>query len=132
MTQKATVKMALEAILPFLLDQGIVISFEDARKISLKLLLSICKQSRSALKPFIPRIVSTLLNALSSLEPQFVNYLAFHVAPEQVRKETSLLSDEKKLFDPTDVFPVGCHSYIYGQRITHHGCFAYLYDIYRR
>jgi len=52
---------------------------QDVRRLSLDTLCKLCQRSGKRIKPFVPSIVATLLEALSALEPQALNYLSFHV-----------------------------------------------------
>lgn len=89
---EARSRETLELVIPFLLEQGVVSSSEEAKALSLDTLVKICKQASPApLRPFVVQIASWLLEALSGLEPQVLNYLSFHVgkyelSPEQLDK----------------------------------------------
>ena len=74
------VKMAnamLGKAIPFLLsNQGLDSSVEDVRSFAIGALLRMIKKSPSnILRPFVPEILENFLNALSSLEPQAVNFV---------------------------------------------------------
>ncbi|CAG8680578.1 13176_t:CDS:10, partial [Dentiscutata heterogama] len=77
----------MNIIMPFLLTKGLVSDSEDVRKFSLKTILKICKSARVLLKLHITEIVGTLLEGLSSMEPQVMNYLSFHVEKYDVTQE---------------------------------------------
>jgi proteasome component ECM29 len=47
----------------------------------------ICQLASASLAPFVPDLVSTLLEALSSLEPAALNYLSFHVEKYNITQE---------------------------------------------
>ncbi|KAI9320591.1 proteasome stabiliser-domain-containing protein [Dichotomocladium elegans] len=74
-------------VMPFLLERGIVSDAEDVRKFSLDALLNICKNGSSLLKGFIPELVDVLLQSLSSMEPQAMNYLTFHAEKYNITQE---------------------------------------------
>jgi proteasome component ECM29 len=63
--------------IPFLLGQGgIESSVQEVQAYAIKTLIQIIKKSPGTLlRPFVPRILETLLSCLSSLEPQAVNYI---------------------------------------------------------
>ncbi|KAG0252530.1 hypothetical protein DFQ27_008011 [Actinomortierella ambigua] len=77
----------LSIVIPFLLHKGLVSSAEDVCKFSLTTLLKICKQAGPLLKKHIPEIVVALLEGLTSMEPQMMNYLSFHTDKYQVSQE---------------------------------------------
>ncbi|CAI2172736.1 418_t:CDS:10 [Funneliformis geosporum] len=78
---------AMNIIMPFLLSKGLVSDAEDVRKFSLTTVLKICKTGKELLKPHIAEIVDRLLEGLSSMEPQVMNYLSFHVDKYDVTQE---------------------------------------------
>ncbi|CAG8663072.1 17683_t:CDS:10, partial [Racocetra persica] len=63
----------MNIIMPFLLMKGLLSDSEDVRKFSLRTILKICKSARTLLKSHITNIVGTLLEGLSSMEPQLEN-----------------------------------------------------------
>ncbi|CEG80887.1 Putative B-type regulatory subunit of protein phosphatase 2A (PP2A), Rts1p [Rhizopus microsporus] len=74
-------------VMPFLLHKGIVSDAEDIQKFSLDAVLRVCKTGAVLLKKYIPDIIDTLLQSLSSLEPQAMNYLSFHVEKYNISQE---------------------------------------------
>ncbi|CAO3637178.1 unnamed protein product [Cunninghamella blakesleeana] len=77
----------MDIVMPFLLQKGIVSDAEDVRKFSLDAVLKVCKTGAALLKAYIPELVDTLLQSLSSLEPQTMNYLSFHVEQYNITQE---------------------------------------------
>ncbi|KAI8088970.1 proteasome stabiliser-domain-containing protein [Halteromyces radiatus] len=77
----------MDIVMPFLLHKGIVSDAEDVRKFSLDAVLKVCKTGASLLKKYIPDLVDTLLQSLSSLESQTMNYLSFHVEQYNISQE---------------------------------------------
>ena len=49
------------------------------------------------IRPFVPDVVSTLIEALSALEPQALNYLTFHVDKYDLSAEQVWLGSERAL-----------------------------------
>ncbi|CAG8534937.1 9628_t:CDS:10 [Funneliformis mosseae] len=78
---------AMNIIMPFLLSKGLVSDAEDVRKFSLTTVLKICKTGKELLKPHIAEIVDKLLEGLSGMENQVMNYLSFHVDKYDVTQE---------------------------------------------
>lgn len=74
-------------MVPFLLNSGLGSMSEDVRNLSLGTILKLCKQGGALLKPHITDIVYSLLEALSSIEPQMMNYLSFHTDKYNITQE---------------------------------------------
>ncbi|CEP12173.1 hypothetical protein [Parasitella parasitica] len=77
----------MDIVMPFLLQNGIVSDAEDVRKFSLDAVLRVCKTGAALLKKYVPELIDTLLQSLSSLEPQSMNYLSFHVDKYNISQE---------------------------------------------
>ncbi|NXA53460.1 ECM29 protein, partial [Nothocercus julius] len=63
-------------LLPCLLDKGIVSTVSEVRSLSINTLVKISKSAGSMLKPHAPKLIPALLESLSVLEPQVLNYLS--------------------------------------------------------
>ncbi|KAJ3148226.1 hypothetical protein HDU89_004822 [Geranomyces variabilis] len=74
-------------ILPFFLTKGLGSSAEDVRNLSLGTLLKISKKAGILLKPHLTELVGTLLECLSTMEPQVLNYLTFHTDKYNISQE---------------------------------------------
>ncbi|KAI8987056.1 proteasome stabiliser-domain-containing protein [Pilobolus umbonatus] len=77
----------MDIVMPFLLHKGIVSDAEDVRKFSLDAVLRVCKTGAVLLKKYVPDLIDTLLQSLSSLEPQSMNYLSFHIEKYNISQE---------------------------------------------
>ncbi|KAF9912670.1 hypothetical protein EC991_009406 [Linnemannia zychae] len=77
----------LDIIIPFLVGKGLLSNAEEVSKFSLTTILKICKQAGPLLRSHIPVIVVALLEGLTSMEPQMMNYLSFHTEKYQVSQE---------------------------------------------
>ncbi|KAG0093814.1 hypothetical protein BGZ92_001559 [Podila epicladia] len=77
----------LDIMVPFLLTKGLLSSAEEVSKFSLTTILKICKQAGPLLLTHISAIVVALLDGLTSMEPQMMNYLSFHTEKYQVSQE---------------------------------------------
>ncbi|KAG0050379.1 hypothetical protein BGZ83_004844 [Gryganskiella cystojenkinii] len=77
----------LDIMIPFLVQKGLLSSAEEVSKFSLTTILKICKQAGPLLRSHIPLIVGALLEGLTSMEPQMMNYLSFHTEKYQVSQE---------------------------------------------
>ncbi|KAG0293348.1 hypothetical protein BGZ98_002211, partial [Dissophora globulifera] len=77
----------LDIMIPFLVQKGLLSSAEEVSKFSLSTILKICKQAGSLLRSHIPTLVVSLLEGLTTMEPQMMNYLSFHTEKYQVSQE---------------------------------------------
>ncbi|KAF9191921.1 hypothetical protein BGZ51_006479 [Haplosporangium sp. Z 767] len=77
----------LDIIIPFLVGKGLHSPAEEVSKFSLTTILKICKQAGVLLRSHISVIVVALLEGLTSMEPQMMNYLSFHTEKYQVSQE---------------------------------------------
>jgi proteasome component ECM29 len=70
----------ISTVMPFLLgNSGLNASAQGVQLFALKSIVKLCEEAGPLLKPMIPEIVDQLLDVLTSLEPQEVNYIGFHV-----------------------------------------------------
>ncbi|KAL4235658.1 hypothetical protein ACF0H5_004053 [Mactra antiquata] len=74
---------ATTVVLPCLLKFGLQSPVSEVRAIGLSTILKISKNAGPLLKPHIPILVTALLEAISGLEPQVVNYLSLQVSNNQ-------------------------------------------------
>ncbi|CAO3572429.1 unnamed protein product [Mortierella alpina] len=80
-------KRVLGIIIPFLVGKGLLSTAEEVSKFSLTTILKICKQAGPLLRSHIPVIITALLDGLTSMEPQMMNYLSFHTEKYQLTNE---------------------------------------------
>ena len=78
---------AVRVLLPVLLEQGLASRVDDVRKLVLHTIVKISKNAGSLLKPHIPILVVTLLESLSTLEPQQLNYLSLQLQKDANMQE---------------------------------------------
>ncbi|TPX38193.1 hypothetical protein SmJEL517_g00223 [Synchytrium microbalum] len=76
----------MDACMPFLI-QGLGSMAEEVRKFALSTILKLCQKGGVLLKPHVTEITTTLLESLSSLEPQVMNYLSFHTEKYNITQE---------------------------------------------
>ncbi|MCJ8749226.1 hypothetical protein PDJAM_G00173890 [Pangasius djambal] len=92
----ASAKRTVSVLLPILLDKGIVSNVAEVRTLSIQTLVKISKAAGSCLKPHAPRLIPALLEALSVLEPQVLNYLSLRATEqEKSAMDTARLSAAK-------------------------------------
>ncbi|XP_041357221.1 proteasome adapter and scaffold protein ECM29-like [Gigantopelta aegis] len=78
---------ATSVMLPCLLNNSLQSSVPEVRAIGLSTLLQISKNAGVLMKPHIPIMVTALLEAVSGLEPQVMNYLSFHVSSQATQEK---------------------------------------------
>ncbi|XP_060720500.1 proteasome adapter and scaffold protein ECM29 [Tachysurus vachellii] len=89
-------KKTVSVLLPILLDKGIVSNVAEVRTLSIQTLVKISKAAGSCLTPHAPRLIPALLEALSVLEPQVLNYLSLRATEqEKSAMDTARLSAAK-------------------------------------
>lgn len=70
----------VSTMIPFLLgNSGLNSSAQGVQLFALRSIVKLCEEAGILLKPMVPEIVDQLLDVLTSLEPQQVNYIGFHV-----------------------------------------------------
>jgi len=74
-------------MLPVLMDRGLVAPTPEGRGVALGLLVRIIKAAKNMLEPWLPRLVSVLVEAMSALEPQTLQYMSFHTARLHISEE---------------------------------------------
>uniref|UniRef100_A0A8C1PK23 Ecm29 proteasome adaptor and scaffold n=1 Tax=Cyprinus carpio TaxID=7962 RepID=A0A8C1PK23_CYPCA len=92
----AAAQRTVAVLLPTLLDKGIVSNVTEVRTLSIQTLVKISKTAGNRLKPHAPRLIPALLEALSVLEPQVLNYLSLR-ATEQEKVSSSSAMDAARL-----------------------------------
>jgi hypothetical protein len=79
-SEKNSGQEIISTVLPFLLGNfGLNASAQGVQLFALQSIVKLCDETGDFLKPTIPEIVDQLLDVLTSLEPQEVNYIGFHV-----------------------------------------------------
>jgi hypothetical protein len=77
----------LDLVIPHILNKGLNASAEDVKKFNLATLLQLCQKSGPFLKSYAADIVGTLIEAMTSMEPQAINYLSFHAEKYDISQE---------------------------------------------
>ncbi|XP_072239435.1 proteasome adapter and scaffold protein ECM29 [Leuresthes tenuis] len=79
----AAAQRTVAVMLPTLLEKGIVSSVSEVRSLSIQTLVKISKTAGARLKPHASRLIPALLEALSTLEPQVLNYLSLRATEQE-------------------------------------------------
>ena len=90
--QQRVVEDATNFIIPMLLDKGLLEPSLEGRGFSLGLLLRIVKTTKASLKTHLIRIIDTLVEAMSAMEPQTLQYLQFHTERLNIDKQVLFLT----------------------------------------
>ncbi|XP_075078275.1 uncharacterized protein LOC107799855 isoform X1 [Nicotiana tabacum] len=77
----------MEIVLPLLLSEGIMSKVENIRKASIGVVTKLTKGAGIALRPHLPDLVCCMLESLSSLEDQGLNYVELHAANVGIQTE---------------------------------------------
>jgi len=82
------VNFSAEIVIPLILDKGLLTTSAEGKGLSLGLLANMIKKAeRNVLKNWLPRLVSTLVESMSALEPKVLQYMQFHTARLQISEE---------------------------------------------
>ncbi|XP_019955953.2 proteasome adapter and scaffold protein ECM29 [Paralichthys olivaceus] len=79
----AAAQRTVAVLLPTLLEKGIVSNVSEVRSLSIQTLVKISKTAGARLKPHASRLIPALLEALSTLEPQVLNYLSLRATEQE-------------------------------------------------
>lgn len=88
---------ATSLVLPCLLQCSLNSTVSEVRTIGLSTILQISRQAGALLKPNIPVLVTALLEAVSGLEPNVINYLSLHMGTQanQDRLDNARIAQSK-------------------------------------
>ncbi|XP_078241002.1 proteasome adapter and scaffold protein ECM29 isoform X3 [Pogona vitticeps] len=73
----------IAVLLPCLLDKGMMNTVTEVRTLSINTLVKISKSAGAMLKPHAPKLIPALLESLSVLEPQVLNYLSLRATDQE-------------------------------------------------
>ncbi|KDP43192.1 hypothetical protein JCGZ_22744 [Jatropha curcas] len=87
LTEISDASKAMEIVLPLLLAEGILSKVDSIRKASIGVVMKLAKGAGVALRPHLPDLVCCMLESLSSLEDQGLNYVELHAANVGIETE---------------------------------------------
>ncbi|KAI4308224.1 hypothetical protein L6164_031321 [Bauhinia variegata] len=87
LTDKSDAHQAMNIVLPFLLAEGILSKVDSVRKASIGVVMKITKHAGNTIRPHLSDLVCCMLESLSSLEDQRLNYVEFHAANVGIQTE---------------------------------------------
>ncbi|KAF7662410.1 hypothetical protein LDENG_00236880 [Lucifuga dentata] len=79
----SSAQRTVAVLLPTLLEKGIVSNVPEVRSLSIQTLVKVSKTAGARLKPHASRLIPALLEALSTLEPQVLNYLSLRATEQE-------------------------------------------------
>ncbi|KAE9606271.1 putative proteasome component Ecm29 [Lupinus albus] len=80
LTDMSDAHKAMDIVLPFLLAEGILSKVDSVRKASIGVVMKLTKHAGTAIRPHLSDLVCCMLESLSSLEDQGLNYVELHAA----------------------------------------------------
>lgn len=87
LTDKSEASQAMDVVLPLLLSEGIMSKVDSIRKASIGVVMKLAKGAGVAIRPHLADLVTCMLESLSSLEDQGLNYVELHAANVGIQKE---------------------------------------------
>lgn len=78
LTEVSDSRQALDVVLPYLLKEGILSTVDTVRKASIAIVMKLAKGAGVVLRAHLADLVSCMLESLSSLEDQGLNYVELH------------------------------------------------------
>uniref|UniRef100_A0ACD5YHL8 Uncharacterized protein n=1 Tax=Avena sativa TaxID=4498 RepID=A0ACD5YHL8_AVESA len=87
LTNASDAKETMNIVLPYLLSEGILSKVSSVQKASISLVMKLAKGAGSALRPHLSELVSCMLECLSSLEDQRLNYVEMHAGSAGIQTE---------------------------------------------
>ncbi|MBA0615463.1 hypothetical protein Godav_015598, partial [Gossypium davidsonii] len=87
LTEAPDASQSMDIVLPFLLAEGILSKVDSIRKASIGVVMKLAKGAGVALRPHLSDLVCCMLESLSSLEDQGLNYVELHAANVGIQTE---------------------------------------------
>ncbi|CAJ1971242.1 unnamed protein product [Sphenostylis stenocarpa] len=87
LTEMSDAHKAMDIVLPFLLAEGILSKVDSVRKASIGVVMKLTKHAGTAIRPHMSDLVCCMLESLSSLEDQSLNYVELHAANVGIQSE---------------------------------------------
>ncbi|KAM0057039.1 putative armadillo-like helical, proteasome component Ecm29 [Helianthus debilis subsp. tardiflorus] len=87
LTEITDARKAMDIVLPLLLTDGIMSKVDDIRKASITIVTKLAKGAGIAIRPHLSELVVCMLESLSSLEDQGLNYVERHAENAGIQTE---------------------------------------------
>ena len=101
-------RATMAIVLPFLLTKGIMSTVSDVRRLSINTVMKLVKGAGAAIRPQMPDLVSCMLESLSSLEDQRLNYVELHAervgfSQEKLESARIAVAKDSPMWDTLDL-----------------------------
>ncbi|CAM6029521.1 unnamed protein product [Sphagnum balticum] len=108
LTPEADARATLAIVLPFLLTNGILSTVADVRRLSINTIMKLVKGAGNAVRPQMPDLVGCMLESLSSLEDQRLNYAELHaervgISTEKLENIRIAVAKDSPMWDTLDL-----------------------------
>lgn len=87
LTEMSYAAQTMDIVLPFLLTEGIMSKVDNIRKASIAVVMKVAKGAGTAIRPHLSDLICCMLESLSSLEDQGLNYVELHAANVGIQTE---------------------------------------------
>ncbi|CAN6695106.1 unnamed protein product [Malus baccata var. baccata] len=87
LTDVSEARHTMDIVLPYLLTDGILSKVDSIRKASIGVVMKLAKGAGIAIRPHLSDLVCCMLESLSSLEDQGLNYVELHAANAGIQTE---------------------------------------------
>lgn len=87
LTSTSEANETMNIVLPYLLSEGILSKVSSVQKAAISLVMKLAKGAGPALRPHLPELVSCMLECLSSLEDQRLNYVEMHAGNAGIKTD---------------------------------------------
>ncbi|KAB2615279.1 proteasome-associated protein ECM29-like protein [Pyrus ussuriensis x Pyrus communis] len=87
LTDVSEARQTMDIVLPYLLTDGILSKVDSIRKASIGVVMKLAKGAGIAIRPHLSDLVCCMLESLSSLEDQGLNYVELHAANAGIQTE---------------------------------------------
>ncbi|XP_073141185.1 uncharacterized protein [Henckelia pumila] len=87
LTPEPEARQTMATVLPLLLTEGITSKVESIRKASISMVTRLAKGAGVTVRPYLNDLVSCMLESLSSLEDQGMNYVELHAGSVGIQTE---------------------------------------------
>ncbi|GLJ38855.1 hypothetical protein SUGI_0791890 [Cryptomeria japonica] len=87
LTDRNDASATMAIVLPFMLSQGMMSKVSSVQQVSIKMIMKLSKGAGDAIRPHLPDLVFCMLESLSSLEDQRLNYAELHAENVGIRRD---------------------------------------------
>lgn len=108
LTAEADARATIAIVFPFLLSKGILSSIVDVQSLSINTVMKLAKNAGSSLRPQLPDLIVCMLESLSSLEDQRLNYAELHaekagISTEKLESLRITIAKDSPMWETLDI-----------------------------